>query len=333
MLVLIASDPDSRKTAKELAGEFSILTVTDIPVTALPGETVLPHENKGRGLRLKRAFAYAFGEMGADGVITLPRGGCDPAYVLRVADALKAGDRFVDGGLHTASPAKMGGVIRLLTTFTTGSHRVPWCGLRGYAKEIAPLLQKVGGRHDDYEITLLQAANNEGIAITDLACDKKEDGGAAQPAVTVKNGTRAMWGIFRNASSLKFMASSALAFAIDFVLFWILAECLSIEQDELRNSTAQVISWLVSSQVNFYVNQFLVFHKKDGIIKAMAQYYSLAVFVMLGKLGGLLALGFLPVILAKIICEASFFLINYFVQKKLIFKKKKVLSEESTPQN
>ncbi len=324
MLVLIASDPASRQTAAALAGRFSILTMTDTPVDAVNGETVLPPEQEGRGLRLRRAFAYAFDEMGADGVITLPRGGCETAYVLRVAEALESGAVFVDGGLHTASPARMGGAIHLLTFITTGSRRVPWCGLRGYARSIAPLLQTTNGRHDDYEITLLQAAVAEGIKITDLECEKHEDGGAAAPRVSAKTDARSVWGIFRNASSLKFLCSSASAFLIDFVLLMVLAYVLPITGEVVRVGVAQTVSWLVSSQYNFMVNHFLVFRKKSGFWMAMAQYYSLAVFVFLCKMGVLQLLNIVtPLAYSKLICEAAFFLVNYFVQKKFIFNRKK----------
>lgn len=326
MLVLIATDPESRciAEAEEFKGRFELLTVTDSPVEPMEGETVLPYVKKGRAVRLKLAFTHAFNEMNADGVITLPRGGCEPAFVLRVAEALEEGAIFVDGGLHTASPARMGGAIRLLTTITTGSHRVPWCGLRGYDRSMAPILDAVNGHHDDYEITLVQAAVAEGVKITDLVCDKHEDGGAAAPHASAKTGTRAVWGIFRNASSLKFLCSSASAFLIDFVLLLVLDYILPIENENTRVLIAQLISWLVSSQYNFMVNHFLVFHRKGGICKAMLQYYLLAVFVFLGKTGVLqLLIAIASLAVAKIICEAAFFLVNYFVQKKLIFNRKK----------
>lgn len=323
MLVLIATDPESRSIAAQLKDRYTLLTVTDTPVEPMEGETVLPQVQQGRAIRLKIAFAHAFEVMNADGVITLPRGGCEASFVESVAEALEAGAVFVDGGLHTASPAYMGGIIRLLTTMTTGSHRVPWCGLRGYSRAMAPILEKADGRHDDYEITLVQAAVAEGIKITDIDCDKHEDGGAAAPHVSTKNGTRAIWGIFRNASSLKFMCSSVAAFLVDFILLLVLAVYLPIDDPGLRESTAQVISWLVSSQMNFIVNHFLVFRKRGGYWKAMAQYYSLAIFILFGKVGGLLLLVDLPLAVGKIICETAFFTVNYFVQKKLIFNRKK----------
>ncbi|MBQ7354532.1 MAG: GtrA family protein, partial [Clostridia bacterium] len=78
-----------------------------------------------------------------------------------------------------------------------------------------------------------------------------------------------------------------------------------------------------SSQYNFMVNHFLVFRKKGGYWKAMVQYYSLATVILFGKVGTLLLLESWPLAVAKIVCEAAFFLVNYFVQKKLIFNRKK----------
>ena len=123
---------------------------------------------------------------------------------------------------------------------------------------------------------------------------------------------------------MKFLCSSVSAFLIDLVLLMVLEYVLPISNEKVRVAIAQSISWIVSSQYNFMVNHYLVFRKKSGFWRALVQYYSLAVFVFLGKTGVLqLLITIMPLLYAKTLCEAAFFLVNYFVQKKLIFKRKK----------
>ena len=126
-----------------------------------------------------------------------------------------------------------------------------------------------------------------------------------------------------NSTSLKFLFSSGVAFLIDYFLLLLLAPCMPFDSQQWNAVVAQAIVWVLSSQTNFHLNRLLVFGASNRLWTAMAQYYSLAVFVLLGKSVLLGVLTFLPLWIAKLLCEVSFFLFNYIVQKKLIFKKKK----------
>ena len=297
MIVLISAD------------ECSVSAPVDLPVIAVAkerpagmrsGDVFLSATQKGRGERLRQAFAYAFETMGAEGVITLPAGGLQDAELSKVggiAEALQKGADFVDGNLEGGSPFLFGGLFRILTAFTTGSRRTPWCGLRGYGKTMAPLLASVKAKGDEYETVLLQAAATDGVKVT----------GA--------------WGIFMHSTSLKFLFSAVIAFLVDYVLLLALAPLIPLGAS-LSRGVAKVLAWVCSSQTNFHLNRLMVFRKTGGLWSSMLQYYSLAGVVLLGKVAGVMVLGFIPLWLANLICEATFFVLNYFVQKKLIFKKK-----------
>ena len=287
------------------------------------GDVFLPCDALGRGERLKTAFAYAFEKMGADGVIPLPKSGLSDGELGltgEIRTALEAGADFVDGGLSGDSPFLLGGLFRILTSFTTGSRRAPWCGLRGYSRNMAPLLASVKAKGDEYETVILQAAVTDGVQITDLA-PGRDDTTTRKSHGTFRNSFFGAWGIFMHSTSLKFLVSAVIAFVVDYVLLLLLAPLLPFGEG-LSRGVAKILAWVCSSQTNFHLNRLLVFGGGGGLWKAMLQYYSLAGVVLVGKVAGVMLLGFVPLWLANLICEAAFFVFNYFVQKKLIFKKK-----------
>ncbi len=91
--------------------------------------------------------------------------------------------------------------------------------------------------------------------------------------------------------------------------------------------TAAPAAWIVSSLTNFFLNRNFVFKSTEPLVKSMAEYYALAAGVFVVKTYVLLELLTrvirLPLPIAKIIAEVVFFVTNYFIQKKFIFKKKK----------
>lgn len=325
MIVFISTDGETGSISPSLP--ISTIYITDErPDQMQSGDYYLSSEKKGRGERLKRAFAYAFDTLGADGVITLPVGGLmesDLSRVREIEEHLSAGASFVDGGLNGGSPFLLGGAFRLVTSFTTGSRRAPWCALRGYSREMAPLLSSVKASGAEYETVVLQAAVTDGVKVTDLSEEGHKEEAHRKGRPSLNNSFLGAWGIFMNSTSLKFLFSSGVAFLIDYFLLLLLAPLMPFASKNWNAVLAQAIVWVLSSQTNFHLNRLLVFGAKNQLWKSMAQYYSLAIFVLLGKSVLLGVLSILPLWIAKLLCEVSFFLFNYFVQKKLIFRKKK----------
>lgn len=321
MLILIRADDTEEYSPLP---DLPLIWVRSTPPAMLrEGDVYLPAEGRGRGARLRQAFSFAFDRLNADGVITLPQGGCAEEQIRAVQTALNNGADFVDGGLPSAAPFLLGGVFRMLTAFTAGRRRAPWCGLRGYSRSAAPLLASVSYRGGEYETVLLQAAVSEGVEITDLPLQE-----GTRPAQTsspsLANSFFGALGIFLHSSSLKFLFSSGVAFVIDTLLLILLAPLLPWG-NAVNEAAAQSIAWIVSSLSNFTINRKFVFRAKGGLWLALGQYYSLAAFVLLGKQALLFLFSTvlsLPLFAAKLVCEVSFFVLNYFVQKKLIFRKK-----------
>ncbi len=124
--------------------------------------------------------------------------------------------------------------------------------------------------------------------------------------------------------SIRYIISSAAAFAIDYSVLLLLERLLS--GFALAMELAAVISFAISSQVNFHINRLWVFKSNKSVFAEMGGYYGLAVFSFSVKTFVLLELFVralkLPTWLAKPIAEAVMFVVNYLVQKKLIFKKR-----------
>lgn len=278
----------------------------------------------GRGKKLRAAFACAFEKMGADAVITLPASGESSAeQIEQIEKALEEGASVAVCDLHEPSPLLFGWAFKLLTRFTAGLTVAPWASLRGYKADCAELLASVGGEGADYEVALLQAIVTEKLPLKQLA-----ETGASEPPKdkkSLKTTFMAGIGIIGHSQSLKFLLSSGIAFVIDTLLLLAIAPLLPWRAD-LSEAIAQSVAWVVSSLSNFTLNQKFVFRAKGGTLLALGQYYSLAIFVFFGKqvlLYVFSTLLSLPLVLAKLVCEVSFFLLNYVVQKKLIFRRKK----------
>lgn len=284
----------------------------------------------GRGGKLRSAFAYAYGEMNADAVITLPAAGEYGAEdIEKVASALEEGASAVVCDLSEPSPILFGWAFKLLTRFTAGLTAAPWASLRGYRADCAGLLASVKGEGADYEVALLQAIVTEKLPLVQLSAEKDRKNSGAKCKKSLKNTILAGLGIVGQSHSLKFLISSMIALLIDTTLLMLIAPLLPWEE-AINEVVAQTAAWIVSSLTNFNINRRLVFRAKGGTLAALGQYYSLAVFVMLGKQGLLFVFSTLlslPLLLSKIVCEVSFFFLNYFVQKKLIFSRKKAKSE------
>jgi len=138
------------------------------------------------------------------------------------------------------------------------------------------------------------------------------------------------WQYFLNSQSLKYLFSSCVAFVIDYVLLLILEDHLpgvmlgDMELGPLELGAA--IAWIFSSLTNFFLNRNFVFRSSTPLRVALPEYYGLAGVVFLLKTYVLLELlcrvVHLNLEIAKPLAEVAFYLINYFIQKAFIFKKK-----------
>ncbi len=128
--------------------------------------------------------------------------------------------------------------------------------------------------------------------------------------------------VFCNSQPLKYLFSSVVAFVIDFSLLLFFDSILPFASMEI----GALLAWCVSSCTNFFLNRNFVFTADTPIKIALLEYYGLATTAFVLKTYVFIEiftrLLHLPLGIAKPIAEVAFYLINYFIQKKWIFKKK-----------
>lgn len=327
--IIIETDQSRAKTAKALCGDRTLLLVTDGTEEGeaeAEANTLRIACTGGRGEKLRRAFAVAFGELSADAVITLPaHGDTAAADIDALEEALHEGASVAVCDNREACPLLFGGLFRILTRFTAGLTVAPWASLRAYKADCAELLAEVKGRDAEYEIALMQAIVTEKLPLKQLSASAKAHKITEKCKKSFITTFLAALGILDHAPSLKFLLSSCIAFVIDTTLLTLIAPILPWHS-AWSEGIAQVIAWIVSSLTNFTINRKFVFRAKGGLIAALGKYYSLAIIVLLGKEGLLFVFSTLlslNLLVAKLISEVSFFVFNYFMQKTLIFRRKK----------
>ncbi len=143
------------------------------------------------------------------------------------------------------------------------------------------------------------------------------------------NSLRYIFSVFLSSKILKYVFSSGVAFIIDYVLLLALNKVIPVASLEI----GAFIAWCVSSFVNFTINRKFVFTSSVSLKTSLIEYYSLAGVVFLIKTYVFIELMTrvlsIPLAIAKPCAEVILFIINYFIQKKLIFGKRNKKSDQT----
>lgn len=279
--------------------------------------------NKGKGGALKTGIRYIFDSMpdcerlitaDADGQHTYPDIKKVIEKSIECPGALVLGSRAFDGNVPFRS--KFGnGLTRQVFSIATGVKvRDTQTGLRGFDREGMKAFLDVPGERYEYEINVLLMAARAGIPIHEVTIKtiyiNENESSHFNP---IKDSLKIYMCIF------KFACSSFVSFLIDTILFSILFGFLG-------EVASNILARLASASVNFTLNRRVVFKGNEETIPAIIKYALLAVCVLCVDT----ALVYLLInvlnmnhILAKIITEFVVFLINFPIQGKFVFRKKK----------
>ncbi len=141
---------------------------------------------------------------------------------------------------------------------------------------------------------------------------------------SVVNNIKTLVAKLYNTQAIRYAVSSGVAFVIDYVLLLLFERLLG--GLVLALEIAAVAAWLISSQVNFWLNRIWVFKSNKPFLPELGGYYALAAisfsvktFVLLEIMVRVLAI---PLAVAKPVAEVVMFAVNFFVQKLVIFKTK-----------
>lgn len=295
--------------------------------------TVIKHEvNKGKGRALKTGMKYVLDNFpDCIGIVTGDADGQHRlADTINVANALiEKDDRLVLGSRDFDSPNiparsvfgnKMTSAVfglmfgqRLMDTQT---------GLRGISRRIIPQMLEVKGERFEYEMNMLIECRKEKIEIFEIPIETVYiDENSSSHFRPIVDSVKVYLLLFRG--FFTFIFASLTSTVLDIALYTLLAKLVLPESWAMRLFAATVIARIISSIFNFYMNKILVFESKGDTFKAAVKYYIVAaVQMMLSALGVSLLFKLLhwDEVIVKIIVDTTLFFINYFVQKKFVFK-------------
>lgn len=290
---------------------------------------VLHHEeNKGKGQALKTAFFYIKNNEAENGddffVVTMDSDGqhtvADALKLLKAAEkepqTLILGSRALKKG--TPARSRLGNdITRLVFRLASGSwvHDTQ-TGLRAFSGRLLPELLEIPGERYEYEMNMLldfarKKKPMREVEIETIYIGKHND-------TTHFDTLKDSWRIYRDL--LGFSLSSFACFLLDLSLFAALSALLA-GRIPASVAFANVLARCVSAFANYTINRKMVFKSRAGAFKSASQYFLLAAAVLIGgtTVLDLLTGAGLARIPAKLITEALFFMLSWFVQRKLIF--------------
>lgn len=244
----------------------------------------------------------------------------EPSAVIRIAETVCETGGMILGSRSMPTGAKFLDVVERLVFRVASGKGIsdPTTGLRAVEREKAGFFAEISGEGDAYAIHMLFAALDEKIPVKEVPIDYK--GMCQRP---VRDTFRFCLSVFFASRSLKYLFSSGVAFVIDYALLILLDGTLPIAASM---ELAAPAAWIVSSFTNFFLNRNFVFQSSEPLAVALPEYYGLAGVVFLLKTYVLLEimtrLLHIPLTIAKLAAEVVFFVFNYFIQKKFIFKQK-----------
>ncbi len=289
--------------------------------------------NLGKGRALKTAFNWFLANQGEDiGVVTLDSDGQHKAEdVRRCAEALEQHPNALIIGARNFNGPNVPKRSAFGNKLTAGVFRAvcgikitdTQTGLRGISADFAGTLMNVSGERFEFETNMLLETKKREVEIFEV------------PIETVyidKNETSHFHPIRDSISIyaliLKYVSSSLISWAIDFVLFGVLERILSRLGLEPRLSLliATVGARIVSSLCNFLINKRVVFKSDGNLAKTMVRYYVVASVQAAASYGGVYLLSQvirLPSLIAKFVVDTALFFISFRVQQAWVFKNAK----------
>lgn len=291
---------------------------------------VLEHEvNKGKGRALKTGLNYINdnyrGEyivvtMDADGQHTIEDALKICGLVKKSPDILVLGKRFF--GEDVPLRSRFGNAMtRLVYKIATGVKVYDTqTGLRAFSYKLVPLMLEIKGERYEYEINVLMECSKNNIEIKEIDI----------ATIYINNNSGSHFNVFKDSYRIykeifKFCAASIICFLVDYALYCIgLVFTVSLGKG-LSTVVSNVLARIVSSVLNFTLNKKVVFKRKGNTLKLAISYFMLALCILVGNtivLKMFVEVFNIDTKIAKLITELIFFIISWFIQKFLIFKKK-----------
>ncbi len=253
---------------------------------AHPEIHVLHHEvNRGKGAALKTAFHW-FLENRPDflGVVTV-----DGDNQHHPEDTLACCRHMLESGhitlgcrdfsLPNVPPRSRFGnrttslVFKLFCGITLSDTQT---GLRAFPRSTLPLLAEVSGDRFEYETNMLLAMKQNGLPFDEV---KIRTVYIEENKSSHFHWLKDSWRIYKLilAHFFRYTLSSLLCACVDTGMFALFDHLFSYAGTAVHDTVPYVLARLISSMLNFCLNQHVVFHSKEKAGKTMLRYYALAV--------------------------------------------------------
>lgn len=189
-------------------------------------------------------------------------------------------------------------------------------GLRCISDRLMDFMLGIEGDRYEYEMNTLLNCSKNNIKVHEIEIE----------TIYINNNSGSHFNAFKDSfriykDIIKFSLSSVISFIVDYLMFTIFSFIFN------NISLCNVLARIISATVNYTLNRKYVFKSKKSIYKSLLSYAFLAICILLLNtiLLNLLVIKLgINKFIAKIIVEIILFIFNYFVQKKIIFKNKKV---------
>ncbi len=301
---------------------------------ASQGCTVLHHGiNMGKGRALKTGINHYLVRAGArNGLITADADGQHtPDDIRRIAegmaehpDALVLGVRQFTGNVPLRS--RFGNTItkRLFALINGETITDTQTGLRGLPDCHAELFLSLSGERYEYEMNMLLSVRPHEIKVLQVPIETIYiEGNKSSHFNTIVDSFR----IYR--LLLAFALSSLFAALVDYAVF--IAVSLIFPGKLLA---AVVSARVVSSLVNYLVNQNLVFRNRQAARTTLVRYYLLVVAVMLSSYGLIHLLSNvigINLYVSKLIADISLYFVSFFMQRDYVYRSRQSRNETEKP--
>lgn len=296
--------------------------------------TIIHHSvNQGKGAALKTAFQYLSDFVPKAGlIVTMDADGQHlpkdmEAVIATVAvnpGFLVLGVRQFDNTIPIRS--RFGNRITHAVFSAISKARVSdtQTGLRAFDRSLLDFMLEIPGERYEYEMNMLLQCSRQGIPILEVPIQTvyTDQQNSTSHFDTIKDSLR----IYK--TIIRFISSSLVSFAIDYVVFLFLVLLTSAIPYHLIISN--VGARTVSAAVNYTLNKNAVFQGKKRVVQTLPQYALLAFgilcanSVILSFFAGVI--GLTPHF-AKLLTELVLFIISFSVQSLVIFKLKDSASQ------
>lgn len=304
---------------------------------AHPEIHVLTHEvNRGKGAGLKTAFNYVL-ENRPDclGVVTVDgdnqhhpedtRACCE--HMLQTG-RITLGCR--DFSLpHVPPRSRFGnrttsGVFKLFCGITLSDTQT---GLRAFPRDTLELMAQVGGDRFEYETNVLLAMKTNGLPFDEV---KIRTVYIEENKSSHFHWLKDSWRIYKLilAHFFRYTLSSLFCAGVDVGMFALFDHLLASSEAAVHDTVPYVLARVISSLLNFFINQRVVFQSRENTGKALLRYYAVAVpqlLVQMGLTNGVFWLlhvgsnaGWLRSLWYIIVMTVLYF-ISYAIQQRWVF--------------